>query len=142
MLVADIMTENPITANMDDTLRVVVDKMNSINCHRLPVCNKEGALVGIITDGDTRQVLHSPFASNNVAQNEALLDTVKVRQFMTPAPYTVEPTMDISNAIHLMLEYRIGGLPVLKGETVIGIVTSTDVLAAFARYLKASEPQA
>ena len=136
MLVADIMTANPITVTLDDSLRTAIEHMRHYNCRRLPVVNNDGALVGIITDHDTRLALHSPFVLREEGHDDGLLDSVKVRQCMTPAPITAEPGMDIATAISLMLTHKIGGLPVLRGESVVGIVTSTDVMAAFARYLK------
>src|SRR5579859_6828227 len=136
MRVADIMTANPITVRLDDTLRTAVEQMQKYTCRRLPVIDKNGALIGIITDRDTRLALHSPFVMHERWEEDALLDRVAVRSCMTPAPITIEPTADIEDAISLMLIHRIGGLPVLRGETVVGIITSTDVMAAFVRYLR------
>lgn len=136
MRVSDIMTAHPVTVGLDDSLGVAIERMQSIGCRRLPVVNKDGSLVGIITDRDTRLALHSPFIEHERAQDISLLRDVRVRACMTPAPFTVEPTADISDAISLMITHRIGGLPVLSGETVVGIITSTDVMTAFVRYLR------
>lgn len=136
MRVSDIMTRDPVKVRLDDTLRTAVKLMQHYTCRRLPVVDHNGALVGIITDRDTRLALHSPFVLHERWQEEALLDRVTVRACMTPAPITIEPTADIEEAISLMLEHRIGGLPVLRGESVVGIVTSTDVMAAFVHYLR------
>jgi CBS domain-containing protein len=136
MLVSDIMTANPITVGLDDTLRTAVEQMQTYTCRRLPVVNADGALVGIITDRDTRLALHSPFVLHEKWEEDALLDSVKVRACMTVTPIIVEPTADIEDAIRLMLRYRIGGLPVLRGETTVGIITSTDIMTAFVRYLR------
>jgi len=142
MRVADIMTANPITVRLDDTLRTAVEQMQKYTCRRLPVIDKNGALIGIITDRDTRLALHSPFVMHERWEEDALLDRVAVRSCMTPAPITIEPTADIEDAISLMLIHRIGGLPVLRGETVVGIITSTDVMAAFVRYLRSQNEAA
>jgi acetoin utilization protein AcuB len=139
MRVADIMTEHPVTVRLNDSLRTAVEQMQAYNCRRLPVVNADGALVGIVTDRDTRLALHSPFVLGEKWAEDALLDGVAVRECMTSAPITVEPTTDISDAINLMLVHRIGGLPVLRGETIVGIITSTDVMTAFARYLRRRE---
>ncbi|SRR5258708_37944529 len=139
MRVADIMTEHPVTVQLNDTLRTAVEQMQTYNCRRLPVVNADGSLVGIVTDRDTRLALQSPFVLHEKWEDEALLDSVTVRECMTSAPITVEPTTDISDAINLMLVHRIGGLPVLRGETIVGIITSTDVMTAFVRYLRRSE---
>jgi acetoin utilization protein AcuB len=136
MLVSDIMTANPVTVGPNDTLRVAIAQMHANECHRLPVVNRDGALIGIVTDRDTRLALHSPYTLHERWEDDALLDNIKVRVCMTPAPITVEPTMSIAEAIRLMITHRIGGLPVLRGETVVGIITSTDVMTAFVRYLQ------
>jgi len=137
MRVSDIMTRDPIKIHLDDTLRTAVQLMQRHTCRRLPVVDHNGALVGIITDRDTRLALHSPFVLHERWQEDTLLDTVTVRACMTVAPITIEPNADIEEAVSLMLEHRIGGLPVLRGESVVGIVTSTDVMAAFVQYLRA-----
>jgi acetoin utilization protein AcuB len=142
MVVGDIMTAKPATVGLNDPLRIAIQRMVDFNCRRLPVINGDGSLVGIITDRDTRLALHSPFVLHERWQEEALLDNVKVRECMTPHPIAVEPTTEIAEAIRLMITYRIGGLPVLRGESVVGIVTSTDIMTAFARYLQYHELQA
>src|ERR1700690_4342394 len=105
MRVSDIMTANPVTVGLDDTLRTALEQMNSNTCRRLPVVNADGALVGIITDRDTRLALHSPFVLHERWEEEALLDQVKVRACMTWAPIVIEPTTDIEEAIQLMLAH-------------------------------------
>src|SRR5258706_6283485 len=136
MRVSDIMTAHPLTVALDDSLGVAIERMQSIGCRRLPVVNQDGALVGIITDRDTRLALHSPYLPHDLGEDVALLQNVPVRAIMTPAPITVEPTSLIEDAISLMITHRIGGLPVLKSESVVGVVTSTDIMTAFARYLR------
>jgi acetoin utilization protein AcuB len=136
------MTEHPVTVQLNDTLRTAVEQMQAYNCRRLPVVNADGALVGIVTDRDTRLALQSPYVLREKWEADALLDGLTVRECMTSAPITVEPTTDIGEAINLMLVHRIGGLPVLRGESIVGIITSTDVMTAFVRYLRRSEGMA
>jgi acetoin utilization protein AcuB len=139
MLVSEIMTAKPITVGLDDSLRVAIARMRDYNCRRLPVLNSSGALAGIITDRDTRLALHSPFTLHEEWEHEKLLDSVRVRIAMTAAPITVEPTTDVIEAVRLMTTCQIGGLPVLWDETLVGIVTSSDVMMAFVRHLRSEE---
>jgi acetoin utilization protein AcuB len=142
MFVSDIMTTNAITIGPDDTLRTAIERMKSIECRRLPVVNTYGDLIGIVTDRDTRLAMQSPYESSDTRENDTILDSVVVRDCMTPAPITVEPTTDLVQATSLMLRHHIGGLPVLRGESLVGIVTSTDILSAFVRLLQAeSQPR-
>jgi acetoin utilization protein AcuB len=136
MFVSDVMTAHPVTIGPDDTLRTAINRMKETECRRLPVVNHSGSLIGIITDRDTRLALHSPYVLHERWQDEALLDNITVRICMTPTPITVEPTSDVGDAVSLMLRHHIGGLPVLRGETVVGIITTTDVMTAFIRRLQ------
>ncbi len=136
MFVSDVMTAHPVTIGPDDTLRTAISRMKDNECRRLPVVNQNGSLIGIITDRDTRLALHSPYVLHERWQDDALLDNITVRICMTPTPITVEPTTDIGDAVSMMIRHHIGGLPVLLGETVVGIITTTDVMVAFIRRLQ------
>lgn len=136
MFVSDAMTASPVTISPDDTLRTAISLMHDHECRRLPVVNKNGMLVGIITDRDTRLALNSPYVLHERWQDEALLDNITVRVCMTPTPITIEPHADISEAVSLMLRHRIGGMPVMLSETLVGIITNTDIMTAFIRYLQ------
>src|SRR5579885_1426671 len=103
MHVSDIMTAHPVTVGLDDSLGVAIEKMQAIGCRRLPVINKDGSLIGIITDRDTRLALNSPFIEHASEDDIALLRKVRVRACMTPAPITVEPCADVEEAISLMI---------------------------------------
>jgi acetoin utilization protein AcuB len=139
MFVSEVMTAKPVTIGPDDTLRTAINRMKGNECRRLPVVNQNGSLIGIVTDRDTRLALHSPYILHERWQDEALLDNITVRLCMTPTPITVEPNTDIAEAVSLMLRHHIGGLPVLLGETLVGIITTTDVMTAFIRKLQRDE---
>jgi acetoin utilization protein AcuB len=137
MFVSDVMTVNPVTIGPNDTLHTAVEQMKALECRRLPVVNHLGDLIGIITDRDTRLAMLSPYSPHDAHQAEAILGNVTVRECMTAAPITVEPNTDLMQATALMLRHHIGGLPVLRGESLVGIVTATDILSAFVRILQA-----
>lgn len=139
MFVSDVMTVNPVTIGPNDSLRTAIEQMKSIECRRLPVVNESGDVIGIVTDRDTRLAMNSPYPLHEAGQDDANLDNVLVRDCMTPAPITVEPTTDLVYATTLMLRHHVGGLPVLRGESLVGIVTATDILSAFVRMLKAEK---
>jgi len=136
MRVSDVMTPHPVTIGLNDSLRTAINRMKATECRRLPVINRHGQLVGIISDRDTRLALQSPYIFHEQWENEALLNTITVRQCMTATPITVEPQADIQDAINLMMQYKISGLPVVLSETLVGIITTTDVMAAFVRKLQ------
>ena len=120
MNVSDVMTANPRTISPNSTLQNSLGKMLQIRCHHLPVLSKEKHLVGIISDYDCHKAL-----SENTDQN------LHVSDVMTPAPIIIEPNASVEEAARLMLNHNIRCLPVMRGETLIGIITTSDLLIAF-----------
>lgn len=131
MNVLDVMTANPITIRGDKSLRAALELMHENQVKHLPVLSGQNHLIGVISDRDCRHALNSPFIMRERWQDEELTRTVQVRSVMTPAPIIVEPQMAADEAARLMLQHRIGCLPVMRGESLVGIVTRSDMLVAF-----------
>jgi acetoin utilization protein AcuB len=131
MNVSDMMTAKPITIHQDKTLRTALEILEGNNFHHLPVMNSEGQLVGILTKRDIRAALKSPFILRESWQNEATITRLPVRAIMTPAPIAVEPDADADEAARLMLANHVSCLPVVRSETLVGIITTSDILNAF-----------
>lgn len=131
MNVSDIMTEKPVTVRHNDTLRTALERMEQINCHHLPVIGFDGHLIGILSDRDCRIALNSPRMLRKFWQDDELPDKILVRATMTPAPIIIEPDAPAEEAARLMLTNHIGCLPVMRAETLIGIITTSDILIAF-----------
>lgn len=131
MNVLDIMTANPVTIRLNRPLREALELMEQHNCKHLPVMSAQGHLIGVISDRDCRHALNSPFVVRERWQDESLVNKLEVRQVMSPAPIIVEPDAPASEAARLMLAHKIGCLPVMRSETLVGIVTRSDVLTAF-----------
>lgn len=131
MNVTDIMTHNPTTIQTTSTLRQALELMDSVGCHHLPVLNSEHHLIGILSDRDCRTALNSPYVLRERWQDEELIDHLQVRMVMTAAPIVVPPDANAAEAARLMLENKISCLPVMRDETLVGIVTRSDILAAF-----------
>lgn len=135
MLVKDVMTVNPTTVSPQDTLRTAIEKMALVGCRRLPVTEK-GRVVGIVADLDIREALNSPIILRDRWQDEELMDHATVEACMTPDPVTVTPDTPVVEAARLMRDRKIGGLPVMDSEELVGIVTETDLLDALVKLLK------
>lgn len=131
MNVSDIMTAKPVTINQDSTLREALEVMEHVGCHHLPVMGYDGHLVGIISDRDCRTALNSPYIMRERWQDDELVNKLLVRTMMTPAPIVVEPNTSAEEATRLMLRNHISCLPVMRSETLVGIVTTSDILVAF-----------
>jgi acetoin utilization protein AcuB len=125
MIVGHHMTHNPVVIGPDEFLAVAEEQMHRRSFRRLPVVSN-GKLVGIVTDGNLRQHL-------------GYLGKTKVNAAMTENVVTVTPNDTIEKAAHLMLERKIGGLPVVEGDHLVGIITYSDILETFLKVMGASE---
>lgn len=136
MNVAEMMTAHPVTIGQSETLHQALAAMARIGCHHLPVLSREGHIVGIITDNDCRRALKPDNSRPQPEDEEVMLQRLLVRSYMTPAPIIVEPDMAADEAARLMLTQHVSCLPVMRGETLVGIITTSDILMAFIRMHK------
>jgi acetoin utilization protein AcuB len=90
-------------------------------------------LVGIVTDRDIRLNLPSPATSLSVWEINYLLARMTVAAVMTKDLVTIESGRDATEAAQLMLDHKIGALPVMDHALLVGIITETDVLRAFVK---------
>lgn len=131
MNVADIMTAKPTTIHRDASLREALELMERIGCHHLPVLGNDGHLIGVISDRDCRTAINSPYILREQWQDTELVNQLRVRTLMTPAPIVVPPDSSADEAAQLMLKNNISCLPVMRDETLVGIITRTDIVRAF-----------
>jgi acetoin utilization protein AcuB len=117
MLVGNRMTKNPVTAQPEDDLHEARRKMREGGFRRLPVI-LEGKLVGIVTDRDMVPYLES-------------VECKKVEEIMTRELKTVGPDTTLEAAAQILLNHKIGGLPVVDAGRLVGIITTSDILEAF-----------
>jgi len=96
---------------------------------------EEERLMGIVTDRDIRLNLPSPATSLSIWEINYLLTKLTVGQVMTRSVITIAPDRPVAEAAQAMLERKIGALPVTEGRRVVGIITETDLLRAFAELL-------
>jgi acetoin utilization protein AcuB len=129
--VAEIMTANPVTIPISSTLRQALELMEQIGCRHLPVVSPEDHLIGIVSDRDCRLALNSPHILRERWQDEAVINQTSIAGIMSPAPIITEPDAPAHEAARLMLANNISALPVMRAETLVGIVTTSDLLAAF-----------
>ncbi|MBI1846532.1 MAG: CBS domain-containing protein [Candidatus Rokubacteria bacterium] len=133
--VADCMTRGVATIHSDALARGAAQMMRTRRIRHLPVVDREGGLVGIVTDRDLRQVLFDPVMQARAGHLAGALKAVTVRDVMTWAVLTVQPDTPLRDAARLMHERKVGALPVVAGGRVVGILSETDVLKAFAHAL-------
>jgi acetoin utilization protein AcuB len=129
------MTHDPSAVAPGDSIRVAIDRMRERSCRRLPVVEK-GKLVGIVTDRDLRRATNSPLVLRERWYDEFMLDHIPVRACMSETPTTVTPQTPIADSAKIMLDRKVGGLPVMEGDKLVGIVTETDLMNYLIRVLE------
>jgi acetoin utilization protein AcuB len=130
MKIRDIMTTPPITVGLEMPVLEAQQLMATNRIRHLPVTDA-GRLMGIVTDRDIRLNLPSPATSLSVWEVNYLLARLTVESAMRRAVITVDPDREATEAAQIMLDHKIGALPVVDGGTLVGIVTETDMLRAF-----------
>ncbi len=138
-LVRDWMTPRPITIDPKTTLPEAHKLMKSSRIRRLPVVD-HGKIVGILTLGDIREASPSDASSLSVFELNFLLARLTVDHIMTRDPIVVSPTATIRQAAELMLEYKIGGLPVVQDEELVGIITESDIFRVLVQEFEPAIP--
>jgi acetoin utilization protein AcuB len=119
MRVAQIMTKKPIHITPDKRVGQALKMMQKHNIRHLPVMN-EGQMVGWITSRDLREVLLA-----------SMLEKITVNDVMVKDPVKVTPDTGIEEAARLIYEHKIGGMPVMEGERLVGVITMLDLISAF-----------
>ncbi len=131
MQVRELMKDTLITVSPDTPVFEARQLMHKQQIRHLLVTD-HGRLVGVCTDRDIRLNLPSPATSLSVWEVNYLLARLTIGQVMTKNVISVPPERDAREAARLMLDHRIGALPVLENDKLIGILTETDLLRAFA----------
>jgi acetoin utilization protein AcuB len=125
--VEKIMAKNPATLDRNDTLDLADDVMSVGRIRHMPVI-EEGNVVGIISQRDLfRSALVKALGFGSKTQ-KAISRTIKVKEIMTNHVITIPPEASVKEAARVMIERKIGCLPVVKDEKLVGLVTETDIL--------------
>ena len=130
MRVSDLISGPPITISPETPVLEARRVMQTRAIRHLLVV-EDGRLVGIVTDRDIRLNMPSPATTLSVWEVNYLLARLTVQEVMTKSVIVVEPDRPAEDAAILLLNEKIGALPVVDGERLIGIVTETDFLRAF-----------
>ena len=135
MRVGEWMRKNPIALSADATVGEAWRLMRRNRIRHLPVLDK-GRLVGILTDRDLRMALPSPASRLEPLERLERWGDVRVWEVMSRVVLTAQPETGLDEAVDLILRYRIGGLPVVRGPKLVGIITKSDLLLALAALLR------
>jgi len=139
MYIGQIMHTNLVTVSPETTLVEAREVIAKNRIEHLLVVDKKGHLVGIVSDRDLKQNWASPATTLSVHELNYLLQKVEVRMIMVKTLKTVAPDTTIERAAYIMQTENISSLPVMAGEQLVGIVTSTDVMAVLLQAIGMNE---
>jgi acetoin utilization protein AcuB len=129
--VKEIMATRVKTLGRNDTLDLAKDLMSAGPAWHLPVLD-EGRVLGVVSQRDLfRSALMAAVLGFTQGAQRALLHTLRAKDVMSEPAITVSPDTTVVDAARLMLETRIGCLPVLDGGALVGLVTEADALRHF-----------
>jgi acetoin utilization protein AcuB len=119
MLVGQIMSQKIVTISPDKRVGQALKLMQKYRIRHVPVI-ESGRMVGWITSRDLREVLLA-----------SMLEEIKVGDVMVQAPISVTPDTEVEEAARLIHEHKIGGMPVMEGDKLVGVITMLDLISAF-----------
>ena len=139
MKVADWMNTHPLTVHPDESVATARALLEKFRINQLPVVARR-RLVGTVTDRDLRAAFPPVFSAAAAAAGRGRQDVdptrLRVSAVLTANVLTLAPNDTVPHAATLMRDERIGALPVVENEHVVGVLTRSDVLAAFLDALK------
>lgn len=127
MTVSSVMTRNPLTVTTKDSVTDAQGIMDREKIHRLPVVDEHKKLVGIVSKADLLQASPSPATTLTIYEMNNLLAKLTIDKIMTRKVLSVTPDTLVEDAARLLVDNDIGGVPVMEKETLVGIVTESDL---------------
>ncbi len=134
IIVKEIMTANPVTVHPETSLEYATTTMRNVRCRQLPVVEGD-QLVGIITERDIRLAVTAPTTDMDFTHHKEL-GIFAVGEFMTAKPQTIASTATVAEAADLLRRLKIGALPVVDNQKLVGIITVSDCLACLSDQLE------
>jgi acetoin utilization protein AcuB len=140
MLVKDRMTHDPVTITTDTSLKEALELIRSKPFRHLPVVDESGKLVGIVTEKSLVYASPIPTTTLSVFEVDYALSRTKVGQVIQGSVVTVGPDLPIEEAARVMVDHRIGCLPVVEEDRLVGIISDTDIFRVFVEGLGGGHP--
>ena len=120
MKIHTLMIPDPITIDVHASISEAIELMKINSIRHLPVVSKGNVLDGFLTLADLKQGLIP-----------SMLGDLNLRDLMIKEPICVNPDDDVELAAKLIYKHKIGGMPVVKDNLLVGIITATDILRTF-----------
>ena len=129
--VRDLMTPDPYTLGPRDTLAALYDLMDSRRVRHVPIVDSDGELVGLLTHTDLAMTALGSVSDLPLSQERDLLQRRRIREVMITEVETVEADTPLAEAAATLFENKIGCLPVVEGNRLVGILTESDFVRRF-----------
>jgi acetoin utilization protein AcuB len=139
MLVYERMSRHPLTVKPTTPVDAALKRMREEKIRRFPVVDNEGNLVGIVSDKDLLYAAPSPATSLSIYELHYLYSRITVEQVMSREVITVEENDPLEEAARIMVDNKVGGLPVMREGMLVGIITETDIFKTFMEMLGARD---
>ncbi|OGO05408.1 MAG: hypothetical protein A2Y73_06300 [Chloroflexi bacterium RBG_13_56_8] len=139
MLVRERMSPHPITITPDTNLHDALRIMQENKVRRLPVLDEKHKLVGIVLEKDLLYASPSPATSLSVWELNYLVSRITVGELMSRDVITVEEDCPLEEAARIMVDNDIAGLPVMRGDELVGMITESDLFKVFLELLGARD---
>jgi CBS domain-containing protein len=130
MKVRDIMVKEVATLDVNDELSLANDIMRLGRIRHLPVVEGQ-RLVGIVSERDLFRSSLAQALGYETKATRDLMKTLHIKDIMVPAVITVSPDTALCDAVRLMVDRKIGCLPVVENEGLVGLITETDILVDY-----------
>ena len=139
MLVNSRMSKYPLTIGPEESLSGAHKYMRDQKVRHLPVVDAEAKMLGLIAEDDLLKAEPSSATSLSVWEIHNLLMEVKVKSVMVKDVITTTEDTPIEEAAHLMLDHKIGCLPVMRDDSLVGIITESDIFRTLMELLASRE---
>ena len=126
-VVREIMMGSPVTLKPDETLDLANDVISLGRIRHIPIV-EDGRLVGLLSERDMMGATTTTIFGLKRKSKSALLKSVLIKDVMKKKVVTVKPDTPIKDAAHLMKAKKIGCVPVVDEGSLVGLVTTTDIL--------------
>ena len=123
------MFKHPVTTKPDASVPDALKVIQGAKVRQLPVLDKNGALVGIVSLADLFRASPSPATSLSVWEIDYLLEQIKVESVMTKKVITATEDMPLEEAGRIMADNRISGLPVIRGNELVGMISESELFS-------------
>ncbi len=130
--ISSIMTSDVYSIRIDEGLKKALEIIKKHKIRHLPV-TKDNQIVGIISSSDLNRLTFSNLFEDQEESDEAILEMLSVNQVMSSSPHVVNPGQDVHEVAKIFAEKSFHSLPVVDGDQLVGIVTTTDIIKYFLR---------